>query len=57
MSEETRRLNAGIDGDIAKIEAETEKIPAQRPPLDRPAAPPESSPPDRGTPDPAPDQP
>lgn len=38
-------------------EAETEKLPAQRPQLDRPAAPPESSAPDRGTPDPAPDQP
>ena len=38
-------------------EAETEKLPAQRPQLDRPAAPPESSAPDRGAPDPAPDQP
>ena len=25
MSDETRRLNASIDGDIAKIEAETEE--------------------------------
>ncbi len=38
-------------------EAETEKLPTQRPQLDRPAGPPESSPPDRGTPDSAPDQP
>lgn len=38
-------------------EAETEKLPTQRPLLDRPATPPESSPPDPGKPDPAPDQP
>ncbi|MCV7087588.1 DUF3068 domain-containing protein [Mycolicibacter hiberniae] len=38
-------------------EAETEKLPTQRPQLDRPSAPPEPSAPDRGTPDSAPDQP
>ncbi|QZA07997.1 DUF3068 domain-containing protein [Mycolicibacter heraklionensis] len=38
-------------------EAETEKLPTQRPQLDRPSGPPESSPPERGTPDSAPDQP
>ncbi|MEB3032414.1 DUF3068 domain-containing protein [[Mycobacterium] nativiensis] len=36
-------------------EAETEKIPAQRPQLDHPVVPPESNPPDRGTPDPGSD--
>ena len=44
-------------GPMPAAEAETEKLPAQRPQLDRPAGPPESSPPDRGTPDSAPDQP
>ncbi|WP_165607040.1 DUF3068 domain-containing protein [Mycolicibacter kumamotonensis] len=39
-------------------EAETEKLPTQRPALDHPAPPPEpGGPPDRGNPDPAPDHP
>lgn len=38
-------------------EAETEKLPTQRPALDHPSPPPEHGPPDRGNPDPAPDHP
>lgn len=44
-------------GPATGAEAETEKLPTQRPQLDRPATPPEADPPTRGQPDPAPDQP
>lgn len=46
-----------VTGHAPGAEAETEKLPSQRPQLDRPTPPAEPSPPDRGTQDPGPDQP